>query len=218
MQLEELGNKLYCIKFQTQYELCSTFMRLQEFYESPLKQIRGKFFTLEEYMDAYAEARGNFTYTEDWAGFNVPGQTVRKFFKVFAHDLLEKEKRLQTTLQSLIDGKGRFYVLGTYGKHLAMEHELAHGFWHVSNSYKKAMREQIKKLLQADYEYFKKCIRNMHYDESVVDDELQAFMSTSDLRELQNMFPDTGSRKIAALGYQFKTIWKETNDKYGNPE
>ena len=40
--------------FDTQYDLCSTLVRIQEFYESDSDKFRGKLFTLDEYMDYYA--------------------------------------------------------------------------------------------------------------------------------------------------------------------
>lgn len=49
------------LEFKNQYECCSSFMRLQEFYESPFKEIRGRFFKLDQFMDVYAKKQGNFT-------------------------------------------------------------------------------------------------------------------------------------------------------------
>src|ERR1700760_4146537 len=94
MKLQEVTSGLYHILFENQYSCCSTFLRLQEYYESPIKGIRGNYFTLEQFMDAYAETKGNFTYTLDWGGFNVPGHVIKKFFDLFGMNLLEKEKNL----------------------------------------------------------------------------------------------------------------------------
>lgn len=41
------------INASSQYEIASMFMRVQEFYESKYSTIRGKYFTVEEYMDTY---------------------------------------------------------------------------------------------------------------------------------------------------------------------
>lgn len=215
MDLKTLGPKIYGINFPTQYALCSTFMRLQEFYESPINGIRDHFFTLEQYMDAYAASRGNFTYTKDWIGFNVPGTVIRKFFETFGHDLLEKEKRLQATIQHLLDDSGRFYLIGTFGIADAMNHEMAHGFWHVSNNYKQGMRDLIEALPKKEYAHLRECIKAKHYADNVVDDELQAFMSTSGLEELRNIFPLISKRKLNTLHHQFKKLWEDTNGQYG---
>ena len=89
MRLKQVYPGLYFLKFPNQYEL--TMIRLQEFYESPYKNIRGKHFTLEQYMDAYAKHKGNFTYCSDWNGFNIPSIVIQDFFIIF-HPIRDKEK------------------------------------------------------------------------------------------------------------------------------
>ena len=81
MKCKEIYPNLFLFTFPNQYELASTFIRLQEFYESPYKEIKGQYFTLEKYMDRYAKDQedNKFTYFEDWNGFNVPGNIVLKF-------------------------------------------------------------------------------------------------------------------------------------------
>jgi hypothetical protein len=54
-----------------------TFLRYQEFYESPSKKFRGKSYKLLDFMKWYAsENDGIFTYPRDWAGFNFPGSII----------------------------------------------------------------------------------------------------------------------------------------------
>ena len=65
MILTEIENNIYHVKFENQYQITSTFMRLQEFYESSHKNIKHHFFTVEEYMDIYAKENGNFSYYID---------------------------------------------------------------------------------------------------------------------------------------------------------
>ena len=80
----------------------------------------------------------------------MPGKVVRRFFKVFEKDLLHKECRLQNLVKPMIDAPGRFYLLGTYGHHSALDHEIAHGLWYVSPEYRRTMMEQIEKLSTDD--------------------------------------------------------------------
>lgn len=60
------------------WDLAMTFLRMQEWYESPNPKFARKHFTLEEYMRWYQKAYGNgaFTYPKDWTGFNVPSTAV----------------------------------------------------------------------------------------------------------------------------------------------
>ena len=64
----KIADGIYLLRFETQYEVTSTFLRVQEHYESP--QFHGRIFTLEQYMDWYVAENGAFTYFQDWSGFN----------------------------------------------------------------------------------------------------------------------------------------------------
>jgi len=51
----ETDTAIINVEYNTRYELCSCFMRIQEFYESDIPVIRGNYFTLDQYMDEYAK-------------------------------------------------------------------------------------------------------------------------------------------------------------------
>jgi hypothetical protein len=57
-------------------------MRAQEYYESPFKQIKGKEFTIIKFMELYSKRFGEnaFTYTTDWAGFNIPSKVLSTLY------------------------------------------------------------------------------------------------------------------------------------------
>ena len=69
MTKTRLADGIFLVRFDTQYALASTFLRIQEHYES--NRFRNRVFSLEQYMDWYAAEFGAFTYFEDWSGFNV---------------------------------------------------------------------------------------------------------------------------------------------------
>lgn len=85
-----IAKDIYLLRFKTQYELAATFLRVQEHYESP--RFHGRIFSLEQFMDWYAKRYGNFTYYEDWAGFNVPSTALQPFYEGKFDPLSEKEK------------------------------------------------------------------------------------------------------------------------------
>ena len=140
------------------YELNSTFMRLQEFYESPNPKFRGKAFTHEQYMDWYAYCddkptdhdAATFSYFEDWSGFNVPGNVVCKFFQsdAFWLDMWKKERKLWELLAPTVSRHGEsFYLIGTFAEDSGdisrkdvgeiVAHEIAHSLWYLSPVYRK---------------------------------------------------------------------------------
>jgi len=177
-------------KSDNQYEISMTFMRMQEFYESPIKDIRNEYFTLEQYMDRYAELSGNFTYTLDWAGFNIPGDVVSRFFAVFYPDLTMKESRLHGQLRRSINEylkyETKFYVIGTY-KNSDVAHELAHALFYLNDSYREKMENLVKSIPSIEYNRLSKKLIKMGYDTSVIDDEIQAYLSTPGIEFRENM-------------------------------
>ena len=166
-------------------------MRMQEFYESPYG-VRGKFFTLEEYMDTYVEKHKtkNFSYTTDWSGFNVPGNIVDKFFKLFDEDLLDKEIDLYNQIIEEVDKengshKGKYYVIGTYSAD-CIDHEHCHALWYLRPEFRKPSKELISKLPATLRKEVDKHLLGEGYHKSVLVDETNAYLSTSNMCDIRD--------------------------------
>jgi hypothetical protein len=161
---------IYLLRFKTQYELASTFLRVQEHYESP--RFHGRIFTLEQYMDWYAARYGNFTYYQDWSGFNVPSTAFAPFYAGKFDPLSEKEKRLLGLFKNL---RERFYVIGVYdsGAKGSLTHELAHALYFTDASYRKAVQ---KTMGAYDTSALEKRLVKAGYARHVIPDEVQAYM------------------------------------------
>ena len=197
-EFKKLTNQIYLIEADTQYELCMTFIRLQEYYESPFEDIRGKNFTLEDYMDRYAKENGNFTYCEDWNGFNVPGEVVRKFFSTKHTEFMRngaswKEKWLFTQLidNNILRNEEEFYLLGTHKEEKeedVLAHEYAHAFYHLDEKYRQAQNEWLDCLPEKQKKQIRKALKEEGYDKSVYWDEAQAYISTSHRSDLEDIF------------------------------
>ena len=197
----EVAEGIFSLKFNTQYDVASTFMRMQEFYESPYRELRNKYFTLEKCMDVYAKAVGNFRYTIDWAGFNVPGKVVRKFVRAFGveeDDLLRKEQQLIDLMESEIRSNKNFYLIGHSEKvndkvtkdnmFSVLAHEVAHGKYHLNKQYKKAMMDLIKATSTGVIFNMTTNLLAMGYTHSVLSDEIQAYLATSEPDYLKKKF------------------------------
>ena len=91
-ELKEVYPGLFYLQFHSKYECASTFMRIQEYYESPHPELRRQILDLESFMDMYAKYNSNFTYCTDWAGFNIPGYIFGDFFILNYIRLQKKEK------------------------------------------------------------------------------------------------------------------------------
>ncbi len=195
------------LNFQSQYEVTSMFMRMQEYYESDIPSIYRKVFTLEQFMDAYSEKFDNFTYTSDWAGFNVPSNIVEEFFKKYKNKLLDKEIKLQGIINKNKPKSGKYYIIGTYkGPNNAIEHEISHAMWFLNPKYKKAAKALIQKLPKNQYKHLKEQLNLMGYRDSVIDDEIQAYLSTSDMIYLDTL---SGSNINWNLVLEFQQLYRE---------
>ena len=163
-----IGKGIYLLGFRTQYELTSTFLRVQEHYESP--KFHGRVFTLEQYMDWYAGRYGNFTYYQDWSGFNVPSTAFRAFLDGKFDPLSDKEKQL---LRLFKDLRERFYVIGVYdgGTKHSLTHELAHALYFIDDDYRHAVRKAMRGY---DTSALAKQLAKTGYAQHVIRDEIQA--------------------------------------------
>ncbi len=165
----KVASGIYLLRFRTQYQLAATFLRVQEYYESP--RFHGRVFSLEQYMDWYAGRYGNFTYYQDWSGFNVPSTALQPFYDGKFDPLSEKEKRLLGLFKRL---RGRFYVIGVYNddKH-SLTHEIAHALFFIDAGYRKAVQRAMRAY---DTRALQKRLSRAGYARHVVPDETQAYL------------------------------------------
>jgi predicted unusual protein kinase regulating ubiquinone biosynthesis (AarF/ABC1/UbiB family) len=61
-----------------------------------------------------------------------------------------------------------------------INHEIAHGLYYTNNEYKKIVTTLIRKIKPTHYDKLKNKLVKMGYvdDKKIIDDEIQAFMST----------------------------------------
>jgi len=185
MKIQSSTENIIFLKGENQYELASTFMRLQEYYESP--KFCGEFPTLEEYMDWYASAFGNFTYFSDWNGFNVPGDVVREFFAECPHELLDKEKRLRDLLSEWIYNDEPFYVIGVHCQDNTIDHEFAHAFFYLDEDYRTEMTGLVNNLSKSFRDTVTGYLTKEGYHSHVYLDESQAYLATNTMMETDEM-------------------------------
>lgn len=180
--LEKIADKIYHVIIPDQYNMCMVFCRVQEFYESPFEEIRDKNFTLLELMDLYSRKFGTgcFTYAVDWGGFNIPSSAIDKCYKkntikdfnVYDSIITEIYKQIPDT---------EYYLIGTDGLDLdALRHETIHGYFHINKKYRKEVISIIKQLSKKSYSDMKKCLLDIGYTESVVDDEINAYLTSGE--------------------------------------
>jgi hypothetical protein len=177
IKIERLLPKVYHINFKTQRELCSTFLRFEEFYESP--EFKGKIFTLQKYIAWYKKTYyGTWTYYSDWSGFNMPGYILIPFQEGKFGKLSKKEQILIGLCEMVIEEDLKdVYIIGTYGvDKKTLDHELAHALYFVNPNYKKDVDTYLNEVDTTKLELW---LRNQGYHSSVFRDECNAYISTS---------------------------------------
>ena len=191
-ELKEVAPHIYCVAVEDAYDRAMLFSRYQEFYESPIKGIRNRFFTLEGLMKRYRDHynKETFTYPEDWAGYNIPSYSLEKAIEKFGDKYMTEYDEImqhivsecETKSYSLNNGsKHNWYLIGTDNfKSRTMNHEMAHALYYTNPEYKRNCDALISKIKKSDYTKLNKALVGIGYlnNKKIIDDEIQAFMST----------------------------------------
>jgi hypothetical protein len=179
--LKKLYPGIYLCKIEDMYDLAMTFCRVQEFYESPFKQIRGKRFTLIELMALYSKKNeGSFTYPMDWGGFNIPGPVIASLYDYKIEDyniydsiILEIHNKIVTETES-----NQYYLIGSNTDVCTIEHECCHALFFLDKNYRENALKILKKLHRSLRKKAEDVLFELGYDKSVMDDEIQAYLTT----------------------------------------
>ncbi len=212
-EVKQIFPKIFCVTVDDDYDRAMLFCRYQEFYESPHKKFRGKYFTWSEYMRFYKDSwkKDTFTYPIDWSGYNIPSTVVEKgvdaFNKETEYDVIMNNIYYFCENYPLRLGKSRsnWYLIGASSKDSkTMDHEIAHGLYSTNKIYKQEMNKLVNSLPPKIKEkVFSKLIK-MGYanDKKILYDETQAFLSTGVYNELD-------TKEIKRYQKEFVKFFKE---------
>lgn len=184
MKVTVLADNLYLVRCRSQEELARTFVRFQEYLESP--RFRHHYFSIAQYKRWFTlnvpEGRKahRFTFYQDIAGFNIPGHVLKPFLKGKFNPLSAQETAL---LEAFRNVKGRYYIIGVYGKPTSvLRHEKAHALYYLSKAYRTAVLQYLhilpRAFIKAYFDYFTK---TKLYHPAVFYDELQAYCLSPDI-------------------------------------
>jgi len=182
---KKINKKILLLEFKTQYDMCMSMIRIQEFCEN--LKFKGRFFSLEEYMDYEAKASKEkcFTYLTDHCGFMLDNYQIYYWRSRFPkQDQREREVSVIETIKGAQMGN-EFCVIALYsGKEFdsALRHELAHSFYFLYPGYRLKCKDLIKRLPQKIKKKNIAILRKEGYNISkkILYDELQAYLSVKD--------------------------------------
>jgi len=182
-KIEQVKPKIYAVIIEDRYDRAMTFLRVQEFYESPNPAFRGnKDFSFTEYMKWYSKEYGRgFTYGMDWSGFNVPLEVAYNCYDSLTDRYTDYDDVMESIVHQLYELNGDDcdgYMIGagsTDGD--TFQHEVCHGLYATNKQYKELVDEVTETIEWQDYLEFEKNLLDMGYTAAVIPDEIQAYLA-----------------------------------------
>lgn len=207
-EVKEIKPRIFAVIVKDNYDRAMLFCRYQEFYESPFKEIQGRFFTLEDLMRIYTKKnkKPHFTYPSDWGGYNIPSNVLYDAVDTFGQSLNEYDYIMREIIY-FCEKKSKdkpFYLIGVDKiRSKTMDHEIAHGLYHTNLLYKKSVDKLILELPKKEYDFVKKILLRIGYrnNKVIIDDEIQAFFSTGLINEFN-------TKPIKRLSKKFENNFK----------
>ena len=213
MRLKQVAPRVYLVTFKDRHTLGMTFLRCQEYYESP--KFRGEFFKLFDYIDWYSRYQskdGTFSYTKDLLGFNVPGHVVHTVVNMLhdsVYDLSTKYDEIMYKIyKKLYTRHGEnFYLIGVSEEGSkggqVIEHETAHGLYSTDIKYRVEMSILLKSLPRDIKKRLHRLLSKMGYHRHTQLDEIHAYLSTGMTRDMKKV------RGIRIWANKFQKLFKQ---------
>lgn len=142
---------------------------------------------LVDLMDWYAKnmGKGIFTYPNDWAGFNLPGEHIFKLHEVGIQDA-NRYDRMMLSIAEFIRAKEEnntnFYIIGTAqtdeNLNDTFNHELAHGLFFADETYRTKTVEMVEAIPSRTRKFLFRKLKECGYSDEFLVDESQAYLST----------------------------------------
>jgi len=193
MNLSKLYSNIYLLAFKTQYDLCMSFVRVNEFFDNP--DFKDRVFALDEFMDYWVKKNKTscFEYPKRWEAFGLPIRNILKWnaefgYKLSYNGIRDKESKI---IEAIVKGipindlKNQ-YLIGIHreGKKRIqkrlMDHELAHALYFLDPIYRESCKSLVKKLSKKSFDHIKNSLMSVGYDggDGTVINEAQAYLST----------------------------------------
>lgn len=202
-EIVEVYPKIFAVIMPDHYSRAMTFCRVQEFYESPNPDFRGKHFNIWDFIEWYSRGKKDvFSYPFDWGGFNIPlpiawecyegkeNRNPRKGYNgvssmpdTWKSKWDETMKNIVWNIQSRMFNKKNkrdmnAYIIGAGDMEgWTFKHEVCHGLYTTNKEYKELVNEVIQTIPIKDYITFRNNLIKMGYTDGVVDDEIQAYLN-----------------------------------------
>jgi hypothetical protein len=182
-EITKVKPNIFAVIIEDSYDRAMTFLRIQEYYESPNPKFRGNSdFSFTEYMKWYTFEYGRgFTYGKDWSGFNVPLEVAYNCYDTLKDRYTDYDDVMETIIHQIYelnDDSCDGYMIGagsTEGD--TFQHEICHGLYATNKQYKELVDEITETIEWQDYLKFEGNLLDMGYTAAVIPDEIQAYLT-----------------------------------------
>lgn len=191
-ELKQLNNHIFVLSFDDEFTMSMCFLRWSEYTECSDPKINGKIFTILDFVESYTRDRGTFSYTSDWSGFNIPSRRFEQYPFGYIKDRNKYDDFMEsvvTFIKSAIGSQEPFYLIGHLtGATSVVDHETAHAMYDRMPAYKQEIQELILTVFSdKKSDEILSCIAEMGYSKEVLEDEMQAYLSTGLSEELEKL-------------------------------
>jgi hypothetical protein len=177
-KIEQVKPNIFSVTLSDPYHLPMLFCRVQEFYESPNEDFRGKSFSIWDYMEWYSEFRGSFTYPADWSGFNIPFDVLEECIRVSKIETPYDSEMLSIyeSIKSM-KSEGKAYIIGIENNQgRTFDHEVCHAMFCIDEEYKQKALTFVRSIDAEIAERMKQNLLKGGYSEPVLEDEIHAYL------------------------------------------
>jgi hypothetical protein len=219
MNLTLLNDDILLFTFKNIKDISLTFFRAQEYYESQNANLYRKPFTVYDFLEASTDKNGYMEYFSIWSGYNIPGLIFDEWYNLHNYnDLTPREVELGHYIRSNTRFNQKYYIIAALEKDVrTIDHEIAHALWYLDDAYKANMEGLngiLKKEFPDNYKLIKKYLKKLGYNKEVIEDEIQAYLSTEPTSRLKdtNDFGLMCNKNFIALIQVYRLVLKKHLD------
>lgn len=179
---KKLRDRLYELRFDDSHEMCMTFLRYQEFYESP--RYVGRKFTLAEFISWYVKCQskdGTFSYPQDWGGFNIPVRIIQEVNDLGIDDQNHYDEFMWAISRMISTQCDDAYLIGVEKSGKLDVHEMTHAMFHIDTDYRNKVLATLNLFQYVDLVGpLRNVLINNGYADVTSLDEVNAYLVTDD--------------------------------------
>lgn len=182
--IKEVKPKVYAVVVPDDYHRAMLFMRVQEYYESPNLNFKGKSFDIWDFIEWYSRGKKDaFTYAFDWGGFNIPLEIAYRCYDTLKDTYTPYDEIMESIIFKIYEMNGddaNGYIIGAGDlEGETFIHEVCHGLYHTNPLYKELADEITETIPTSLYKNMMKNLMDSGYTIEVTDDEIQAYMMSN---------------------------------------